>query len=245
MAPTIRQYVNDGSGANANATAATGSGTQAGDLVVACLVSDYGSEAQLPASPSGTPAGTWNHEFTANVNGTNRCWAKWWWRITTVGGVHNVNGKSANTEAGNAMHVWVVTAGTFDTTDPVSTFAWNGSGTGTSTQHTIASVNGPDANCLWLGVGVSDGNVSGNVNYTGAPSGSTWETPELDPTIYFTTRGARITTGIPATPGGAIGAKTFTASAARQWVASSILIRPPAAAPPPAITGRYFHMLGT
>jgi hypothetical protein len=225
MPPTVRELVTDGRAPGTAPSVSTGVGTAVGDLLVAFYADDYGTLAQAASTPGGT-SGTWTTVTRQEVNpgSSTRGHGCLWTRSVTTAGAQTVSAGSANAEAGCALYVYVVTGA--DLSSPLDAWQAAWSGASTFTAHTIPSLTSERPNGLLLAFSLADCNASGaNINYT-VPSGMTADV-ELEPTLYMTTRAARLALGAPGTTGD----KTFTSSAARQYLSIGAIVQSPQQGP--------------
>ena len=207
----VREYLATGTVAT-SVSVTTGTGTQAGDVLVAFVSIDNGTSTDLVA-PTGT-AGTWTQATSLGYGSANigvACWS----RPVTVGGAQTVTA-SGPASSGLGLRCYVLIGAA--TSTPVDVAA-SGFSTSAVTPHVVPTVTATGDDDLLLGIVVADCRSGGNITYT-PPTGMVADAAQ-NVSTFSTVASARQAL----TAAGATGTRTFTASAARPYLSLAVAVR--------------------
>lgn len=210
--PTVREVVT-AHNSGADATATTGAGTQAGDVLLAIHVEDFLTLADMTA-PTGT-AGTWTEQTSVDL-GTNNTHMKIWSRTVSSGGAQTVTVASHSGDE-VLLHVYVL-AGVNTVNDGTA----SGSGTVTTNSMVAPSVSPTGSDDLLICAWASGGS---DLTAVTAPAGMTGTGPTTDFVTLYSAYQALAASGATGTR-----ATSSTLPDTRPYCALSIAVKGAAAA---------------
>lgn len=207
--PDVVEVLSD-SQSNANASVATGAGTQVGDLLVAAFGNNYFDGAGM-AAPTGT-AGTWTSEAYGDA-GVNTAHLRLYTREVTSGGAQTVTISPVSSEE---VYLFVYVLRNWSVVDDAQSNASASQTTNPVAPSATAAGADDLLLCFW-----QTGAPHGGPTFTGAPSGMTDLLQVADPAGPF----SRLATARQTlSASGATGSRTTTISASTQYAACSIVI---------------------